>query len=67
MRPLTAAERHLAEPLRLHLVKARRGQSMAALARLSKLPGDAQATLRLLNNLYPAGEPAPGSWLKVVR
>jgi len=67
LRPLTAAERRLAEPLRLHLVKARSGQDMAALARQSKLPGDAQATLRLLNNLYPAGEPAPGSWLKVVR
>ncbi|MNE31641.1 hypothetical protein D3C80_1252180 [compost metagenome] len=67
LRPLTAADRRLAEPLRLHLVKARSGQDMAALARQSKLPGDAQATLRLLNNLYPAGEPAPGSWLKVVR
>src|SRR3990167_9165653 len=67
LRPLTAAERALAEPLRLHLVKAQSGQDMAALARQSKLPGDAQATLRLLNNLYPAGEPAPGSWLKVVR
>jgi predicted Zn-dependent protease len=67
LRPLTAAEQRLAEPLRLHLVKVQRGQGMAALARQSKLPGDAQATLRLLNNLYPAGEPAPGSWLKVVR
>lgn len=67
LRPLTAAERRLAQPLRLHLVKAQSGQGMAALARQSKLPGDAQATLRLLNNLYPAGEPAPGSWLKVVR
>ena len=67
LRPLTTAERRLAEPLRLHLVKAQSGQGMATLAGQSKLPGDAQATLRLLNNLYPAGEPAPGSWLKVVR
>jgi predicted Zn-dependent protease len=40
---------------------------MAALAKRSKLPGDALGTLRLLNNLYPSGEPAAGDWLKVVR
>lgn len=65
--PLTAAERKLAEPLRIHMVKAKSGQTMAALARDSKLPGDAEATLRLLNNLYPTGEPRAGDWLKVVR
>jgi predicted Zn-dependent protease len=67
LRPLTAAERPLAEPLRLQLVKAKSGQSMADLARQSKLSGDAEATLRLLNNLYPDGEPSAGDWLKVVR
>ncbi|HBX57333.1 M48 family metalloprotease [Pseudomonas sp. UBA2684] len=66
-RPITRAERKLAEPLRMHLVKAKSGQNMAALAKQSKLPGDAEASLRLLNNLYPAGEPRPGDWLKVVR
>ncbi|SDG60644.1 Putative Zn-dependent protease [Pseudomonas benzenivorans] len=66
-RPLTAAERKLAEPLRVQLVRAKGGERMAALARQSKLPGDAEATLRLLNNLYPAGEPSAGDWLKVVR
>lgn len=65
--PLTAAERKLAEPLRIHMVRAKSGQTMAALAKQSKLPGDAEATLRLLNNLYPAGEPSAGDWLKVVR
>lgn len=65
-RPLAAAERPLAEPLRLRLVKAQSGQRMADLARQSKLPGDAEATLRLLNNHYPAGEPSPGDWLKIV-
>ncbi|MEX6503838.1 M48 family metalloprotease [Pseudomonas zhanjiangensis] len=67
LRPLTDAERPLAEPLRLALVRAKAGQTMADLARQSKLPGDAEATLRLLNNLYPAGEPSAGSWLKLVR
>ncbi len=67
LRPLKVAERALAEPLRLQLVRAKRGQSMAGLARQSKLPGDAEATLRLLNNLYPSGEPKAGDWLKLVR
>lgn len=67
LRPLKTAERALAEPLRLQLVRARRGQSMAGLARQSRLPGDAEATLRLLNNLYPSGEPSEGHWLKLVR
>ncbi|MDP3814602.1 M48 family metalloprotease [Pseudomonas sp.] len=66
-RPLTAAERKLAEPPRIHLLQAKAGQSMAELAKQTKLPGDALDTLRLLNNFYPAGEPSPGGWLKVVR
>ncbi len=66
-RPMTRAEYQQAQPLRLHRVKARSGQTIEALAKGSKLPGDALATLRLLNNLYPDGEPKPGDWLKVVR
>jgi len=66
-RPLKAEERKLAQPLRLHLVKAKSGQTMVSLARESKSPGDLEPRLRLLNNLYPSGEPRPGDWLKVLR
>lgn len=66
-RPLKASERKLAEPVRLRLVRARAGQSLAALAKESPLPGDGEAQLRLLNNLYPGGEPSPGDWLKTLR
>ena len=66
-RPMTRAEYQQAQPLRLRRVKAKSGQTIEALAKGSKLPGDALATLRLLNNLYPDGEPKPGDWLKVVR
>lgn len=66
-RPLTVAERKLAEPQRIHLLQVKKGQNMAELAGQSKPPGAALDTLRLLNNFYPAGEPSPGSWLKVVR
>lgn len=67
LRPLQAGERKLAQPLRIHLVRAKAGQRIADLAKDSPLPGDAEGTLRLLNRLYPDGEPQPGDWLKVVR
>ena len=64
---MTRAERKEAQPLRLHMVKVKPGQTLEALAKHSKLPGDALKALRLLNNLYPAGQPRAGDWLKVVR
>jgi len=66
-RPLKAEERKLAQPLRLHLVRAGSGQTMAALAKESQSPGDSEPRLRLLNHLYPSGEPRSGDWLKVLR
>lgn len=66
-RPLQAKERKLAEPVRLRLVRAKAGQNLAALAKGSPLPGGGEAQLRLLNNLYPNGEPRPGDWLKTLR
>jgi len=66
-RPLQPAERKLAEPLRLQLLRVAPGQTVKALAAGSGLPGNAEATLRLLNNLYPQGEPRPGEWFKTVR
>jgi predicted Zn-dependent protease len=66
-RPLAAAEAKLAQPLRVHLRQAKAGDKMAALATASKWPDDPQATLRLLNGLYPDGEPRPGDWLKILR
>ena len=66
-RPLPPAERKLAEPLRLQLLRVAPGQTVKALAAGSGLPGNAEATLRLLNNLYPQGEPRPGEWFKTVR
>ena len=67
LRPLTPAEAKLAQPLRLHLRKVASGDNMAALAKASKWPEDPQATLRLLNGLYPDAEPRPGDWLKILR
>lgn len=66
-RSMTRAEKKEAQPLRLHMLKAKSGQTIEALAKGSKLPGDALKTLRLLNDLYPSGQPRAGDWLKVVR
>lgn len=64
--PITDAERKLAEPLRLKLVKARKGDTFASLAQGSPLGRNAEGYLRLMNGAYPTGEPAPGQTLKVV-
>jgi predicted Zn-dependent protease len=66
-RPLQAAERRLGEPRRLQLVRFEAGQSLEALSRQMAGEGDPLKRLRLLNGLYPTGQPLPGEWLKVVR
>jgi predicted Zn-dependent protease len=66
-RPLAASELQLAQPQRLHILQAKSGQHMADLAQDSKLPDDPELNLRLLNGLYPSGEPRPGDWLKILR
>ncbi len=64
---LGAAERQAARPHVLRLMTAQSGTTMAALARQSPLEGDAESQLRLLNDLYPDGEPRPGQLLKIVQ
>ena len=65
-RPMTGAEIKKAQPMRLRMVKVKPGQTLESLAKHSPLPGDALKTLRLLNNLYPSGQPRAGDWLKIV-
>jgi predicted Zn-dependent protease len=64
---LSAAEKKRAAGLRLHLFKAGPETRIEALARQSAIPEQAEAQLRLLNDLYPTGEPRAGDTLKVVR
>ena len=66
-RPLQADERGLGEARRLHLVRFKAGQSLEELSRQMGGEGDSLQRLRLLNGLYPTGQPLPGDWLKVVR
>lgn len=64
---ITPEERRSARPDVLKLVTATAGTTMASLAKTSPLNPDAETQLRLLNNLYPAGEPVPGQRLKIVQ
>lgn len=60
-------EAPLAEPLRQRSETVRAGDNYAAYAKASPLPGDADTELRLMNHQYPAGEPAAGSKVKLVK
>lgn len=64
--PITAQERTLARPLRLRVITARAGMTFAELARTSPLGRFAEGHLRVINNLYPKGEPVAGQALKIV-
>jgi predicted Zn-dependent protease len=64
---LTTAERELAEPLRLAVIKAAAGATFSQLAGDSRIPHHAEEQLRLLNDRYPQGEPQAGEAIKVVR
>ncbi len=67
-RPMTKADAKLAAPIRLHMVEVKSGDTMESLARpVNGLTGDPVARLRLLNGLYPNGQPVAGSLLKTLR
>jgi predicted Zn-dependent protease len=63
---ITAQERALAKPLRLRVITAQTGQTFAALARTSPLGRFAENHLRVINGLYPSGEPVAGQSLKII-
>lgn len=63
---MTEAERNSVRPLTLRIINAPPGARFADLARNSPLGKNAVSQLRLLNGLYPDGEPAAGQALKVV-
>jgi len=65
-RRMRANEFELAEPYRLHIVRAVEGDTIEELAKNSAIKKYPVQQLRLYNDLYPEGEPAPGSWIKVV-
>ncbi len=51
----------------IRLVTARPGDTFASLSRRSGIPKYAEQKIRLLNGLFPKGEPRPGQLIKVVQ
>jgi predicted Zn-dependent protease len=66
-RRLRENEFKFAEPNRIRLVRAGPGTRIETLAARSPIEKYPVERLRLLNDLYPDREPAPGTWLKVVQ
>lgn len=66
-RKLNDEERERAAGQRLQIIKANAGTRFADLARTSPVTEQAESHLRLLNDMYPAGEPVPGQLIKIVR
>lgn len=64
-RALTGAAAAAARPWLLRTLAYPRG-GFAQLARQSPLSGNAERQLRLINGVYPSGEPPPGQLVKVV-
>lgn len=65
-RPMHPKERTTGTPRYIHYVQVPRGATMASLAASMRIP-NAEQQLRLLNGLYPGGEPRTGDWIKVIR
>ena len=64
---ITPAERQVARSYVLRTIIVQPGMTMTSLARQSPLESDAESQLRLMNDLYPQGEPKPGQLLKIVQ
>lgn len=64
---ITPAEKKSARTYSLQLTPSRPGQTLADLARQSPLGAGAELQLRLINGLYPSGEPKPGELVKIVQ
>jgi len=65
-RPMDPREYQTGTGHYLHYIQVPRGATFSSLAAGLRIP-DAEAQLRLLNGLYPRGEPRTGDWIKVVR
>ena len=67
VRNLNRSERKLASERRIRLVRSKPGDTFEKLAASSKLDRYAVDQLRLLNGLYPDGQPEPGQLIKIIK
>jgi predicted Zn-dependent protease len=65
-RPLAPREKQTGKPMTIEYIQVPRGATMASLAASLRIPY-AEERLRLINGLYPRGEPRTGDWIKMIR
>jgi len=65
-RPMHPRERQNNDPRYVRYIQVPRGATFASLAAGIRIP-DAESQLRLLNGMYPRGEPRTGDWIKVIK
>ncbi len=63
---LSAEERKQIKPLTVRVITAKAGDTLAKLAQRSPLGDSAERYLRLINAMYPTGEPQAGQKVKVI-
>lgn len=63
---LTDKEKYLAQGRRIRTLRARAGDTFVSLAQKSPLNEYSEATLRLINDKFPDGEPAAGELIKII-
>ena len=67
LRALKPEEDKLAEARRIKLIKAKEGDTFEKYARSSPLTSYATDQLRLINGLFPDGQPTPGEFVKIIQ
>ncbi len=67
IRNLKRSERKLAEAKHIKLIRAKPGDTFAKLAKKSTFSNHPVEQLRLLNGMYPNGEPKAGQLIKIVQ
>ncbi|MBX2867255.1 MAG: M48 family metalloprotease [Acidiferrobacterales bacterium] len=67
VRTLKRREKKLASTKKIKLVRAKRGDTFEKLSRRSSLDQYAVDQLRLLNGMYPDGEPVTGQLIKIIK
>ena len=65
-RPTHPKEKKAGTPRYVHYIQVPRGATFASIAASIRIPY-AEEQLRLLNGMYPRGEPRTGDWIKVIR
>jgi predicted Zn-dependent protease len=65
-RPMHPKEKTSGQPRYVRYIQVPRGADIKSLAASVRIP-DAEGQLRLINDMYPRGEPRTGDWIKVIQ